>query len=370
MPPPGHSARTPGSTVTIGARPLAYCRKLLCRTFALFGQFLAPLYLRTSRNFVRSELKWINKRTAGATDFYTLMPLYTSLQRVLFIHIPKCGGTSIRKTLVQECRCAPIPPSGAGVVNQSIEYMISAVPPRSPQGQLLQSCATQHTSEPLRQRFLRVFTAYDLATSPERVFLLGHKPARELVSYRRNSKDIMLTTVRSPIGMLKSMAAYRVSHTLKNTQRQDSIELLELLQLDIHAFTELARTQPEQLTGRILENQSPSLAAHLTLDSRTDHISIWEGIQGEGIFIAHMSEQAHMLSELFGQLSHQHRINTSDNRQGLAAEFTAGIQDSWIEPFIDTDSRQLYQRLESNGIIGFWKKGGTASEYRDLLASS
>ena len=370
MPPPGHSARTPGSTVTIGAHPLAYCRKLLCRTFALFGQFLAPLYLRTSRSFLRSKLKWINKRTVGAIDFYTLMPLYPALRRVLFIHIPKCGGTSIRKMLVQECRCAPIPLPDTGAVNQSIKYMIGAVPTHSPQGQLLQSCATQHTSEPLRQRFLRVFTAYDLATSPKRVFLLGHKPARELMPYRRNRKDIMLTTVRSPIEILKSMAAYRVSHTLKNTQRQDSIELLGLLQLDIHAFTELARTQPGPLTARILEHNSPSLVAYLTLDGRTDHSSIWEGIQSEGIFIAHMSEQAHMLSEVFGQLSHQHRINTSDNRQGLAAEFTAGIQDSWIEPFIDTDSRQLYQRLESNGIIGFWKKGGTASEYRDLLASS
>lgn len=53
-----------------------------------------------------------------------------------------------------------------------------------------------------------------------------------------------------------------------------------------------------------------------------------------------------MLSELFGQLSHQDRLKISDNRQGLAAEFTAGIGNSWIEPFIDTDSRQLYRRLE------------------------
>ena len=354
----------------LSPRPLAYCKRLISKTLANSGSRLAPIYLRISGNLVESELRWINQRSVGENDFRELMSIYPALQRILFIHIPKCGGTSIRKTLIQEYGCAPIPLRDVGTISQSIEYMMGSLPPKSSQGQLLAACAKERKSENLRQRFMRVFLGYGLAHSSKKVFMLGHKRARELTSFRRNSNDITLATVRSPADILKSLASYRVSHTLKNAQRTDSIKLLESLQLDLQGFTELVSTQPRHLTERILEKESPSLANYLAVDRHTDHASVWGGIRDQTIFIAHMSEQAQMLGKLFGKQNNQYRMNTSDNRQGLAAEFSGRIQKSWTESFVDADSIKLYQRLESSGVIGFWKNGGTIDEYRELLKTS
>ena len=142
------------------------------------------------------------------------------------------------------------------------------------------------------------------------------------------------------------------------------------MQLDYREFAELAASQPRELTERILTIKPPSLVSFLAMDRNTDHESVWQGIKDQTVFIAHMSEQNQMLGSLFGKQPNTHPRNTSDNRQPVAAKFSAALQNSWIEPFVDPDSTQLYQRLESTGIIGFWQKGGTVSQYRRLLRDS
>lgn len=358
------------SEVVTRVRPLVFLRKLLTNILGNAGPRFAPAYLDSSRIFAESELRWINRRGIGETDFYSLMSLYPTLQRVFFIHIPKCGGTSVRKTLVDEGNCVPVPVPASDAIKQSIEYMTSSAPPKSLKWLFLDACAKERDSDNLRQRFLRIFAGYRIVHSPKRVFILGHKRAKELMPYFRDGTDLLFTTVREPAEILMSVAAYRVSHTLKNEYRQDSIRLLESLQLNLQEFTELVRTQPRHLTELILEKNPPSLVGYLSMDNRIDHESVWRSLRDKTVFISHMSEQAQMLCQLFGGQPSLHRKNTSENRPGLAADFTAAVHRSWTEPFVDPNSAILYERMEAAGIIGFWQSGGTLRQYRDLLKNA
>lgn len=355
---------------TRGRLFVLFIKRLLITILANAGQRLAPAYQALSRHFAESEQQWINRRGIGDTDYYQLMSLYPERQRVLFIHIPKAGGTSIRRMLVRESKCAPIPTPGEGTVSQAIHYMHWSAPRKSMQRRFLNACAAERDAESLRQRFLRVFAGYCVAQSPQRMFILGHKTAGEMLPYYREGRDLFFATVRAPAEILKSLVAYRVMHTLDDKFRPDSIELLDSLQLDIHTFTELVRDQPRQLTELILAQQPPILTTFLAFNHQTDHESVWQGIKQRCVFLAHMSEQDQMLARLLGSEPSQRRENTSADRVGLAAEFTASIKGNWIEPFVHPDSTMLYQRLEAVGIIGFWEGGGTVRQYRELLNNS
>ena len=177
-----------------------------------------------------------------------------------------------------------------------------------------------------------------------------------------------MTTVRPPLDILRSMVIYRIDHTLKNPQRFDSLELLEALQLRHTDLKALVSADPRTATERILALTPLSLASYLALDDSTDHEAIWNGIQTLPLYIAHVSELDHMLATLFGGSRITIKKNSSEGRAGLTANFAAALRDEWLAPFIDSDSAQLYQRIDSSGIIGFWQKGGTIADYQRLLA--
>ena len=308
-------------------------------------------------------------RGIGTPDYFGLMDLHPDSQRVFFIHIPKCGGTSIRKILVHSNQCAPVPLPGSGTIDQSITYMAHSCPAKSPQAKLLQSYLSEEAAEDRHQRFLRMYAGYRLLQSPERMFILGHKKARELVPYYRADNDLFFTTVRAPAEILKSMVAYRVSHTLKNEKRPDSVNLLNYLQMDIDRFTDAVTSQPRWLTEKILEKESPSMAAFLSFEPGSDHSTVIKGLKANRVFIAHMSEQSQMLTALFGEQGAHPRENSSHTREGLAAEFTAMLPVDWTSPFVDAESMLVYQHLEASGIMGYWEKGGTRAGYLELLNS-
>ena len=303
----------------------------------------------------------------GATDYFGLMDLQPSMQRVFFIHVPKCGGTSIRKLLVHKNQCAPVPLPGSGPIDQATAYMAHAYLASNPRGELLQPYLAADNALDRRERFLHIYAGYLLTQNPEKMFILGHKQARELLPFYRADSDIFFTTVRAPAEILKSMVAYRVAHTLKNENRPDSRNLLKYLQMDIEAFTQAVKSQPQSLAQKILETDSPSLAAFLSFHPKPDHACVIKGLKDNRVFIAHMSEQSQMLSELFGKQTALLHENTSNNREGLAAEFTASVQADWATPFVDPESSQVYGTLESSGIIGYWENGGTRAGYLELL---
>jgi hypothetical protein len=165
------------------------------------------------------------------------------------------------------------------------------------------------------------------------------------------------------------MVAYRVSHTLKNEKRPDSVNLLNYLQMDIDTFTKAVTSQPRWLTEKILEKESPSMAAFLSFEPGSDHATVMEGLKTNNVFIAHMSEQSQMLTALFGEQTAHPRENSSHTREGLAAEFTAMLPVDWTTPFVDSESMLVYKHLEASGIMGYWEKGGTRAGYLELLNS-
>jgi hypothetical protein len=344
--------------------------RLLAKYALKFSVRFQNLYIKFASRFAHAEALRLDSALAGTDDFDGLVALYPQLQRILFIHIPKCGGTAIRRVLVQQNRCAPIPEASQQAMTQAIAYMTNT--PRLPQArQLLQQLGKGDDAATLPQRYLRVLAAYHMSQSPGKVFFLAHKQLRDLLPAYREGKDVLLTTVRAPAEILRSLVAYRVYHTVEDALAPHSQELLKSLQLDIETFRELAEQQPRQLTELILRaNTPPSLSEFLSCDGKTDCEAIWSGIKRHTIYISHKNEQIQMQEQLFGKRLKQLRENVSEERRGLAADFMAALDDSWIEPFLDRESVALYQKLESSGIIGFWQVGGTTAEYQELLRKS
>ena len=326
-----------------------------------------PATLAAAKRDIAGLVKHMREHDIGAPDYYGLMDLQPWLQRVFFIHVPKCGGTSIRKLLVHKNSCAPVPLRGSGPIDQAIAYMANSYLAKSPRGKLLRYYLSADAALDRRERFLHVYAGYQLTQDPQKMFILGHQKAREMRRFYRPDSDLFFTTVRAPAEILKSMVAYRVSHTLKDEKRPDSKALLKQLQMSFEEFTDRVQSQPQSLSRTILEHDSPSLATFLSFNATRNHSTVIEGLRDNRVFIAHMSEQNQMLSALFGEQAAIPHENTSQGRLGLAAEFTAAVQLDWVAPFVDAESSRVYQDLESSGIIGYWQEGGTAEGYLDLL---
>lgn len=349
--------------LALRARPAARAGRLAANMLAAAGPAFGELYANTNRRLAEQELRWIDHWNIDPRHFFDLMTLYPALSRAFFIHIPKCGGTSIRQQLVTGHGMAPVPLPSTGAIRQSIESMTA----HSQYASQLTTCGAEHGN--LRRHYLEVFAAFQVTANPKHLFVLGHQRAREIQPLYRQGSDLVFSTVRPPVDMLRSMVTYRVDHTLKNPGRPDSRELLAALHLDPDAFVRLVASHPRSAAERILAVNPPSLVSYLALGEQTDIESVWRGIREHPVFIADLSEQDQMLAALFGPAPAAGQKNTSQGRTGLSAEFAQGLRADWIEPFVEPDSAKLYQRLQSSGIIGFWQAGGTASGYRTLLAN-
>ncbi|NQX89792.1 MAG: hypothetical protein HRT77_14135 [Halioglobus sp.] len=321
---------------------------------------------RATCRLAKTEQRWIERWRINPNHLFDLMSLYPTLQRVFFVHIPKCGGTSVRQQLVTTYSMAPVPIPSMGAIRQSIDFMDTL--PTPSQTQPINQALRTSTPFRLREEFLQSFAIFLARNDPRQMFVLGHQKARELRPLLRPGTDLVMTTVRPPLDILRSMVIYRIDHTLKNPQRFDSLELLEALQLRHTDLKALVSADPRTATERILALTPLSLASYLALDDSTDHEAIWNGIQTLPLYIAHVSELDHMLATLFGGSRITIKKNSSEGRAGLTANFAAALRDEWLAPFIDSDSAQLYQRIDSSGIIGFWQKGGTIADYQRLLA--
>lgn len=303
-------------------------------------------------------------------NFYSLMSLRPQMQRILFIHIPKCGGTSMRRTLVQDSHCAAIPVEGVGAVGQSIRYMVKSVRPRGPEGQLLHAFSTDVETGGIHEQYLRTFAAFCHALDAKRVFILGHKPADELLPLWRPEVDLFMTVVREPAAMLKSLAAYRVSQAIAQPNAPTTAQTLRHVSLKHDALVAMATDDPKALTERLLRSEAPSLCGYLAFDNNPAWESVLAGLKERKVFISHMKEQSRMQASLMGGEIKPRVENSSSSRKGIAADFSAAVSTEWTEPFVDDNSRTLYERLVNSGIIGFWEKGGTAEQYQDLLAQA
>ncbi len=346
------------------ARPAARAGRLAANMLALAGPSCTRLHAATIRRLVEQEADWIARWNIDTRHYFDLMSLYPALQRAFFIHIPKCGGTSIRQRLVTGYGMAPVPVPTVGATRQSIEYMNAVIE------EICDCVACDRESPDLREQYLRSFAAYMVAANPKRIFVLGHQRARELHSLYRQGRDLLFSTVRPPMDILRSMVNYRVDHILNNPQRQDSLELLEAMQLNRDTFAQLVDANPRSVVERLLSIKPLSLVSYLAMDERMSYEVVWQGIRERTVYIAHVSEQDSMLASLFGEAPVAGHRNTSEGRQGLAEAFSSNLRDDWLDSFVESDSIALYERLQSSGIIGFWRDGGSVEEYRQLLGAA
>ncbi len=348
-------------------RPLAYLENIFATILGKLGPVARALYVYSIERQIKSELRWINKKNIDKNDYFDLMALYPRMKRVFFVHIPKCGGTSIRQNLVESYGVAPIPLKSPGTIEQSIKFMVSSAYRMGILEDIGPPSKEKQRGTSQRSTYLRVLAAFKVATNPHYLFILGHQRARELAPFYRGSPDLIFSTVREPLAMLRSLVSYRVSHTLANKNRQDSKELLDALDCSFDDFYTRFRADPKALVSQILSVKKPSLTSYLALDEHTDPETVWSGICSHNIYIAHVSEQEDLQKALFGKKPRALHKNATDTNSELMETFNADLQDEWIRPHIDNDSLELYQRFVDSGIIGFWKNGGSLESYRQLL---
>ena len=348
-------------------RPLADLGKVFARLLGKMGPMARKFYACCIERQIRSELRWISKKNIDENNYFGLMSLYPGLKRVFFVHIPKCGGTSIRQNLVESYGVAPIPLTSPGTIQQSVQFMVSSAYRRGILKDIGSRDGVHQQDNSQRSTYLRVLVAFMVATNPRYLFVLGHQRAKELAPLYRGAPDLMFSTVREPLAMLRSLVNYRVFHTLANQNRRDSKELLDELDCSFDEFYALLRSDPKSLVSQVLSVKKPSLTSYLALNEHTDSETVWSGICSHNIYIAHVSEQDEFQKALFGKKPRALHKNATDTNSDFIESFNADLQDEWIRPHIDIDSAELYQRFVNNGIIGFWKNGGTLETYRQML---
>ena len=355
---------------TLRVRPLAYLGKVFANILRKLGPAARRLYVYSIERQISSEVRWVTRKSIDKNDYLELMALYPGVKRVFFVHIPKCGGTSIRQNLVESYGVAPIPLGSPGTIRQSVQFMLSSAYRRGNLKDLGSRDDVQKRNTSQRSTYIRVLAAFMAATNPRYLFILGHQRARQLVPLYRGAPDLIFTTVREPIAMLRSLVNYRVLHTLANKDRRDSKELLNTLNCTFDEFNVLIRSEPRLLVSKILSANNASLASYLALDESTDLDTVWSGICHHDIYIAHISEQDELQKALFGKSPRALHKNATPTTSDFMESFNADLKDEWIRPHVDSDSAKLYQRFVDSGIIGFWKNGGSLERYRHLLRAN
>ena len=352
---------------TYRIRPLADLEKAFVRVLGKLGPMARRFYVYCIERQIRSELQWINTKNINENNYHDLMSVYPALKRVFFVHIPKCGGTSIRQNLVESYGVAPIPLASSGTIQQSIQFMVSSAYRRGILKDIGSRDEAHQRERSQKSTYLRVFIAFMVATNPRYLFILGHQRAKELAPLYRGAPDLIFSTIREPVAMLRSLVNYRVFHTLANQNRQDSKELLNTFDCTFDEFNILLESEPKVLVSKILSANQASLASYLALDENTDPDTVWSGICNHDIYIAHISEQDELQKALFGKQPRALHKNATDTTVDFIKSFNDCLQDEWIKPHVDKDSAELYNRFVESGIIGFWKNGGSPESYRRLL---
>ena len=339
-------------------------QQLMCR----WQRFIDALRLKKWIRAARSELAHILSQQEQNSSYGFLFDCMAHLDRVLFIHIPKCGGTSLEKSLVTDVNCVPVAQDSVPYYRLANFFMASAVLPESFEQQFLQKFVGSADPNDVRDRYFRMQAAYKVACQPSRIFAIGHKSLRDLAPLSRGERDIFMTTVRAPADILKSLVGYRVFRIFEGGEIAS--RLLQKLQLDTARFETLVESDPEYLTNLILGAEATSLCQMLQFDVPGDGESVWCGSKRNKVFIAHMSEQQQMLQQIFGTPIQNRVENTSSKWTGIGSDFKAVVEDAWLRPFINPEDAYLYDCMTNAGIFGFWRDGRTPQEWSTLLESS
>lgn len=286
---------------------------------------------------------------------FRLGDAHPELRRLLHLHIPKTGGTSLDSILCRngETLPAPINPFDAC-------YALSLIEPSRVQGpdkQDPQSLYLQTAKGLLRSGKLRW------------ILPVQHLRLAEIISMARDDRDVCFTLLRDPWEQVKSMLRYRIYQTLIPPGAENHLPMHQLIGISHSEFVQGARSSDPNLFRSILRIESEQyrhlgFSPWLCLPGQQNTCAqMLASIATHCIHCATAPTMASMVQSLTGltclSSTPVHNNRADDlNHSGLRLH----IDDAVITPYVEESAVELFRRLQEAGALEVWDEPSTAAE--------
>ena len=279
---------------------------------------------------------------------FRLADAHPELRRLLHIHIPKTGGTSLDAILCARRETLPVP-----VFPEYLPTILRELMGQEPvEDQAPAQLLSQYFS--LKDRLL--------AQGKLRWLLpVTHIRLAEAIGHTRDHRDVRFTLLRHPREQVVSMLRFRIMHTLHKPDCIIHRAIHQILGMTRDAFLSRAQASDPELFRMILRLDT-EVARNLGFSSwlclpGQPHTSeqMLASIATHGIHCATAATMTRMVHRLTGLTDPSapslHRNRTDDlNHSGLRLH----IDDSVITPFVEESSVELFARLQEADALAVW----------------
>jgi hypothetical protein len=171
------------------------------------------------------------------------------LKRILFVHIPKCGGSAFTMHLASSRRVAIAPTKD--YLYDAVLDIYAASNPLSP--------VKTETELGFRTGIEQLLCPSSDAKPITHIAPFNHLDLLTAISLYREGMDQILCLLRPPLEVSESMLKYRIGHVLQHPTARDSLELLSGLGTTPEKFRAMAEANDQALYAAILEREKEAM---------------------------------------------------------------------------------------------------------------